>query len=172
MAYKYATQSLAVAKLLYLDKRPSASNTADAVSMEHKKRLWWTSFCMERMVAAELGLSPAHARSSMDLEPPMSQNIPDSELNQFFDANILSLQTEMCDIKCQIMEAVSHLRRNSDLRTMLFELWPCLDTLRSWRERIPSYMSFDFKDGVPAEMRSMPCARATASLYLRYHQVG
>ncbi|CAH0057385.1 unnamed protein product [Clonostachys solani] len=171
MAYKYATQSLAVAKLLYLDKAPvSSPNTEQQVLLEHKKRLWWTSFCMERMVVAELGISPAHGRSNLGLALPTAENIPESELNQFFDSRVLSLQTEMCEIKCQIIEAVSHLRQVSDLETMLFELWPCLSTLQSWRQHVPSSISFDFTKGVPVEMIYLPCARGLASLYLRYHQ--
>ncbi|CAI6092668.1 unnamed protein product [Clonostachys chloroleuca] len=171
MAYKYATQSLAVAKLLYLDKvANSSSNTEQQVLLEHKKRLWWTSFCMERMVVAELGISPAHGRSNLGLALPTAENIPESELNQFFDSRVLSLQTEMCEIKCQIIEAVSHLRQVSDLETMLFELWPCLSTLQSWRQHVPSSISFDFMKGVPVEMIYLPCARGLASLYLRYHQ--
>jgi hypothetical protein len=172
MAYKYATQSLAVAKLLYLDKSAvPSSNTEQQVLLEHKKRLWWTSFCMERMVVAELGISPAHGRSNLGLALPTAENIPESELNQFFDSRVLSLQTEMCEIKCQIIEAVSHLRQVSDLETMLFELWPCLSTLQSWRQHVPSSISFDFTKGVPVEMIYLPCARGLASLYLRYHQV-
>ncbi|KAJ4252448.1 hypothetical protein NW762_011049 [Fusarium torreyae] len=170
MAYKYATQSLAVAKLLFLDKPSSLPIIGREILLEHRKRLWWTSFCMERMVVAELGLAPAHAMSKLEVGLPSSQDIPESEMNQFFDPSVQSLQAEICEIKCQIMEAVGHLRRVSDLETMLFELWPCFDTLRSWKERVPSYISFNFKDGVPEEMSQRSCARGLASLYLRYHQ--
>lgn len=172
MAYKYATQSLAVAKLLFLDRTPSLPVSGREVTLEHRKRLWWTSFCMERMVVAELGLAPAHAVSKLEVGRPSSRDLPESEMDQFFDPSVQTLQTEICEIKCQIMEAVSHLRRISDLDTMLLELWPCFDKLRSWKEKIPSYISFDFKDGVPEEMSGRSCARGLASVYLRYHQVG
>ncbi|RBA20713.1 hypothetical protein FPRO05_08160 [Fusarium proliferatum] len=170
MAYKYATQSLAVAKLLFLDRTPSSSASGQEVILEHRKRLWWTSFCMERMVVAELGLAPAHAMNKFDAGLPSSRDIPESEMDQFFDPRVQTLQTQICEIKCQIMESVGHLRRVSDLETMLFELWPCFDTLRSWKEKVPSYISFDFKNGVPEEMSQRSCARGLASLYLRYHQ--
>jgi proline utilization trans-activator len=172
MAYKYATQSLAVAKLLFLDKAPSLSAFGQEVILEHRKRLWWTSFCMERMVVAELGLAPAHAANKFDVGLPSSRDIPEAEMDQFFDPSVQTLQTQICEIKCQIMESVGHLRRVSDLETMLFELWPCFDTLRSWKEKVPSYISFDFKSDVPEEMSQRSCARGLASLYLRYHQVG
>ncbi|QKD61700.2 uncharacterized protein FOBCDRAFT_245141 [Fusarium oxysporum Fo47] len=170
MAYKYATQSLAVAKLLFLDRTPNLSASGQEVIIEHRKRLWWTSFCMERMVVAELGLAPAHAANKFDAGLPSSRGIPESEMDQFFDPSVQTLQTQICEIKCQIMESVGHLRRVSDLETMLFELWPCFDTLRSWKEKVPSYISFDFKSGVPEEMSQRSCARGLASLYLRYHQ--
>ncbi|KAK7574996.1 hypothetical protein V3481_016961 [Fusarium oxysporum f. sp. vasinfectum] len=170
MAYKYATQSLAVAKLLFLDRTPNLSASGQEVIIEHRKRLWWTSFCMERMVVAELGLAPAHAANRFDAGLPSSRDIPESEMDQFFDPSVQTLQTQICEIKCQIMESVGHLRQVSDLETMLFELWPCFDTLRSWKEKVPSYISFDFKSGVPEEMSQRSCARGLASLYLRYHQ--
>ncbi|KAF5552560.1 c6 transcription [Fusarium phyllophilum] len=170
MAYKYATQSLAVAKLLFLDRTPSLSASGQKVILEHRKRLWWTAFCMERMVVAELGLAPAHAANKFDAGLPSSRDIPESEMDQFFDPSVQTLQTQICEIKCQIMESVGHLRRVSDLETMLFELWPCFDTLRMWKEKVPSYISFDFKGGVPEEMSQRSCARGLASLYLRYHQ--
>ncbi|TVY75135.1 putative transcriptional regulatory protein [Fusarium oxysporum f. sp. cubense] len=170
MAYKYATQSLAVAKLLFLDRTPNLSASGQEVIIEHRKRLWWTSFCMERMVVAELGLAPAHAANRFDAGLPSSRDIPESEMDQFFDPSVQTLQTQICEIKCQIMESVGHLRQVSDLETMLFDLWPCFDTLRSWKEKVPSYISFDFKSGVPEEMSQRSCARGLASLYLRYHQ--
>ncbi|KAH7151287.1 hypothetical protein DER46DRAFT_690172 [Fusarium sp. MPI-SDFR-AT-0072] len=145
MAYKYATQSLAAAKLLFLDRTSSL------------------------MVVAE-GLAPAHAANKFDAGLPSSRDIPGSEMDQFFDPSVQTLQTQICEIKCQIMESAGHLRRVSDLETMLFELWPCFDTLRSWKKKVPSYISFDFKSGVPEEMSRQSCARGLASLYLRYHQ--
>lgn len=127
---------------------------------------------MERMVAAELALSPAYISTSSQLELSWPASVNEVDAEQFFDANLFALQCKMCEFKCQISDAVGKLRQSSDAEAIIGVIWPCVDALRVWRETIPPYLAFTFDNGVPSDMHHLACSRGVASFYLRYHQVG
>ncbi|KAH7316983.1 hypothetical protein B0I35DRAFT_354350 [Stachybotrys elegans] len=170
-AYTYAVQSIAIARLLKLDIALLKDSTCFDKSFEHRKRLWWTSFCMERMVATELGLPPSPATRSAQIDLPWAGDLPIEERHQFFDGSLLTLHCSLCEIKCQILDAVGRVGQESITEEKLIqELWPCLDTLWAWRESMPQCLHFEFASGIPPDMHKLSSMRGVASLYLRYHQ--
>ncbi|KAK7755570.1 hypothetical protein SLS62_002504 [Diatrype stigma] len=175
-AYLYAAQSISLAKLLGLDKpelpRDLVPEQAgqERVVQEHRKRVWWTSYCMNRMVSTELGIPPAHEPASRDLQLPSSAHLARDEEEEFFDSKLLTAQTQLCQIKFKVVETASHHIQMSADGSPLDILGPCLTTLQEWRQHLPRGMSFTFDNGIPKEMLELPAARVVASLYLRYHQ--
>lgn len=177
-AYFYAAQSISLAKLLSLDKPEPPSDLVteqvaheERIVQEHRRRVWWTSYCMNRMVSTELGIPPAHEPASRDLPLPSSITLTPEEEEEFFDPELLTAQTQLCQIKFKVVETASHhIRMSADGRP-LDVLDPCLTTLQEWRKHLPSGMSFTFDNGIPKKMLELPAARVVASLYLRYHQV-
>ena len=138
---------------------------------EHRARLWWTSYCMEIMVATELGVSSLNATALDGLGLPSSINLPTQDSDQFFESHILEAQVQLCDIKRQVFDTVGTLFFISNRQQILSALKPCLDLLRSWRESLKPYMAFEFSNGIPADMLALSCVRGVTSVYLRYHQV-
>ena len=177
-AYFYAVQSISLAKLLSLDKPEPPSDLVteqvaheERIVQEHRRRVWWTSYCMNRMVSTELGIPPAHEPASRYLPLPASITLTPEEEEEFFDPELLTAQTQLCQIKFKVVETASHhIRMSADGRP-LDVLDPCLTTLQEWRKHLPSGMSFTFDNGIPKKMLELPAARVVASLYLRYHQV-
>ena len=169
-AYFYASQSISLAKLLSLDK-PEQSAHESRIAQEHRIRVWWTSYCMNRMVSTELGIPPTHEPASRDLKLPSSAHLTPQELEEFFDPSLLTAQTQLCQIKFRVVETASHHLRMSADGKPLEVLGPCLTTLQEWRQHLTGGMSFTFDRGIPKEMLDLPACRILASLYLRYHQV-
>lgn len=176
-AYFYAAQSISLAKLLSLDKPELPGDLVlgqvgqERVIQEHRKRVWWTSYCMNRMVSTELGIPPAHEPASRDLQLPSSAHLAPDDEEEFFDPKLLTAQTQLCQIKFKVVETASHHLQMSADGSPLDILGPCLTTLQEWRQHLPRGMSFTFDNGIPKEMLGLPAARVVASLYLRYHQV-
>ena len=175
MAYSFVSQGIALAKLLRLD-RPHLSSASDPdssdvrVQNEHGRRVWWTSYCLDRMLSTDLGLEPAHL-TEPDL--PSSAGLVGIELEEFFDPRPLISHAQLSEIKRRVVEAAStkRLRAAADEGERRRIILPCLDTLRAWRESLGPGMAFEFPDGIPDEMMALPFTRVLSSLYLRYHQV-
>lgn len=170
---------MALARLLQLDK-PSPPlrgesllrNNENALAIEHRKRLWWTCFLMDRMISAELGLTPTEATFPADIAPPSSKTIPPGDLDQFFDSDLFGLQIRICELKLRVARIESLLRETSEYHDSIAQsLKESLDSLQDFRESIPNYMSLEFSKESSAAIFNLPWARGIATLYLRYHQV-
>ncbi|KAM0435903.1 hypothetical protein ACHAPT_002795 [Fusarium lateritium] len=175
-AFLYASQSITLAKLLHLDKpqpyepKEAASQTSNhqRATSEHMRRLWWTSYCMDRMVATELGLTPTQWTIPQAVSLPSSAGLMAEDMDQFFDPAILAAQIQLCEIKRRVGDTVTGLLRTPDYHSILNAVQPCLDLLQSWKESLPGHMGLRFD--TCQSMFNLPCARGLASLYLRYHQ--
>lgn len=177
-AFLYTSQSMALAKLLQLDK-PSPPlvaesllrNNENALAIEHRKRLWWTCFLMDRMISAELGLTPTEAIFPADNAPPCSKNISPGDLDQFFDSDLFGLQIRICELKLRVARIENLLRETSEYHDIIIQsLKESLDSLQDFRASIPNYMSLDFSKESSAAIFNLPWSRGIATLYLRYHQ--
>lgn len=175
MAYSFVSQGISLAKLLRLDRpRPTRVSDPDSsdvrVQNEHGRRVWWTSYCLDRMLSTDLGLEPAQL-TAPDL--PSSAGLVGAELEEFFDPRPLTSHAQLSEIKRRVMEVAStkRLRTAADDEERRRIILPCLDMLRTWRESLGPGMAFEFTDGIPDEMMALPFARVLSSLYLRYYQV-
>ncbi|KAF2019460.1 hypothetical protein BU24DRAFT_120620 [Aaosphaeria arxii CBS 175.79] len=170
-AFFYARQSLSLAKLLSLDQ-PS-THTFDSeqrILEEHRKRIWWTCYCMDRMVSTELGIAPMQDSITKGLQYPDSSHLSPPERADFFEPFLLTAQVQLSIIKGKVVETVTQqLQLKSDTDPVAV-LKPCMDLVQSWREGLPPDQCFSFDAGIPSAMFALPFHRVLASLYLRYHQ--
>ncbi|KAF4832791.1 Proline utilization trans-activator [Colletotrichum tropicale] len=173
-AYSYASQSCALAKLLHLHKPVTAQTPVDAeqnvrVMNEHRKRLWWTSYCMDRMISTELGVSPALASVPEGMQLPCSAGFTSEDLEQFSDPSLLTASTQLCEIKRHVViTAAQHSDVDDGRRLDIIK--PCIDMLHDWRANLPSNMTFTFEDSLPTRLMEAQYGRILASIYMRYHQ--
>lgn len=145
---------------------PTVSNT----EREHWKRVWWTSYCLDRMTSSDSGLESAFHGDSPELDHPDDSLLLPEEMQEFSAGQYLTAQSKLCLIKRRIDGASCRLR-SDDSRDPQEILEPTLDLLEHWRSELPPDMSFTFEDGIPLAMAELPAMRSLASLYLRYHQV-
>ncbi|KAJ3518913.1 hypothetical protein NM208_g14335 [Fusarium decemcellulare] len=146
-AFIYASQSITLSKLLHLDKsqpyqsKHSVAQTTNyqRVNSEHMRRLWWTSYCMDRMVATELGLSPTQWNTPQGVPLPSSADLMPEDLCQFFDPAILAAQIQLCEIKRRVADTVAGLLRTPDYHSILHAIQPCLELLQNWKESLPCF---------------------------------
>lgn len=126
---------------------------------------------MDRMVAAELGLTPTHFQPSIhDGVPlPSSNDLLPEDYDQFFDPYMFSAQIQLGEIKRKVADTVGGLVRTARREEILDAISPCLVLLQEWKEGLPPHMASDFDDG--SSLFNLPWPRGLASLYLRYHQV-
>ncbi|KAL4883547.1 fungal-specific transcription factor domain-containing protein [Aspergillus karnatakaensis] len=165
-AYMYAGLSIRMSNMLKLH-RPS-SPPLPAVELEHRKRVWWTTYCVDRMTSTELGLPPAFQVHQVEQSYPDDSTLLPADRVEFHDAETLTTQVQLAFIHGDICENVRSIRK--DNTTNVGDLTrPILHRLEDVRARLPSHMSFDVENGMPPAMKQM-ADRSLASLYQRYHQ--
>ncbi|KAL0939771.1 uncharacterized protein CTRU02_206381 [Colletotrichum truncatum] len=173
-AYSYASQSVALAKLLQLHKPralPESTTERESVCMEneHRKRLWWTSYCMDRMISLELGVTPTLASVPEGMKLPSSFGLTPEQSEEFSDPSLLTASIQLCEIKRNvIVTAAQH--GDIDDEKRLDAIKPCIDMLQQWRAGLPQAMAFSFDDDLPTRLMEAQYGRILASIYLRYHQ--
>lgn len=163
----YAGLSFRMANILKLHK-PSASSVP-ALEAEHRKRVWWTTYCIDRMTSTEMGLPSALPAHQVEQSYPDDSVLLPGEREEFYDAETLTTQVQLAFIHADICDNIKSIRK--DNTTNVGDLTrPILQRLEDVRARLPPHMSFDVESGMPPEMKQM-ADRSLASLYQRYHQV-
>ncbi len=166
-AYTFAGMSIRLSNFLGLSK-PSPHLTSNT-DTEHRKRVWWTSYCLDRMTSSDSGLESAFHSDSPELEYPDDCQLSHEELQEFSAADYLTAQSKLCSIRRRVDETVSRLRTD-DARDPQQILEPSLELLNLWRSGLPMDMSFTFDNGLPQAITELAAMRPLAPLYLRYHQ--
>ena len=163
----YAGISTRIASNLRLHK-PARSGTA--VLTEHWKRVWWTTFLIDSMVSAEMGLRAAFSFAQAEHSLPSDDHLTPTEREEFWDAHIMTAHLRLCNIRGLILETLAQLQE-TDFATYEKAMEIPLRELDTWKRELPQDIAFDFLEGVPQEMLNRPSMRSLASCYLRYHQV-
>ncbi|KAJ0419925.1 fungal-specific transcription factor domain-containing protein [Aspergillus carlsbadensis] len=170
-AYMYAGLSARMSSMLKLHK-PCTPCTPPLES-EHRKRIWWTTYCIDRMTSTELGLPPALQVARVEQSyPDDAALVHQSDRAEFDDAQTHAAQVQLAFIHADICENMKSIRkdRTADVDVDVGDLTrPILRRLEEVRAGLPAHMSFDVEDGMPPAMKHMP-DRSLASLYQRYHQ--
>lgn len=173
-AYMYVGQSIRIADLLRLGvprSQPVCNDVSDnRIMNEHRKRIWWTTYCLDLMVCTEIGLTPSHETNENGLEYPSDEAVKEVE-NQFFDAQLLKAHAELCQVRGQVIRTVTNQFEISRLEHPNEFFGPFLERIRNWRAKLPANLSYTFEHGIPEPMLRSPLVRSIASLYLRYYQV-
>ena len=149
---------------------PTDLDRSEHIRVEQDKRTWWTSWCIDLMVCTELGVSPIHKNNNKRLELPSNNGVEEFQ-GQFFNAQLLKAQIELCQIRLQVIETVTTRLQKGALDRLRSVLSPCLTAINTWRKDLPLDLSFDFNEGIPQTLATSSLLRSVASLYLRYHQV-
>ncbi|KAH6991377.1 hypothetical protein BKA56DRAFT_474340 [Ilyonectria sp. MPI-CAGE-AT-0026] len=158
-AYAYAGQSIRIAHCLGLD-RPAPASLPN-LEREHRKRVWWTAFCVDRAISTELGLRPAYVGVGEGLDYPDSSGLTAEEKEEFYDPELLTAQIKLCGIKCAVVDTVSQLK-SKDIAGPYEILGQCLQRLDRCGREMP--------DKVFSGCDSIPESRICSSIALRYHQ--
>ncbi|PLB53913.1 hypothetical protein P170DRAFT_469393 [Aspergillus steynii IBT 23096] len=165
-AYAYAGMALRLANLLALSEPQTHMSPSE---QEHRKRVWWTTICMDAMTCIELSLTPAHALNDDRIEFPDSSRLSTEDGEEFSDSQYLTAQIKLCRIKYHIVKTVSELRFGSPGEAQAL-IDPCLQALDNWRLEFLPTLEFTEEGGFSDETLAFPPMRTTASLLLRHNQ--
>lgn len=143
--------------------KPSPAGRVSNLEREHRKRVWWTAFCVDRAISTELGLVPAYVNVGGSLEYPSSDGLTLEDQEEFYDAELLTAHIKLCEIKTLVVDTVSQLK-SRDISGPYEIIGRCLQALDLCGRQMP--------ERVFSGSGSIPESRICLSIALRYHQVG
>ncbi len=139
------------------------SQLGDVVVREHRNRLWWTCYILDRMCALNLGNPVAVPDDVIDVDLPMQLKHPDSA--DFADADYYIARIRLAQLYGRIVQSI-YVRKThrSPQEAMLAQrVQVCLKDLHEWGENLPSHLRFS-----PDDMINLKSD--TVSLHLSFNQ--
>lgn len=169
-AYAYAGMALRLAKIMGLPTTPDPRDI-EPVELEHRKRVWWTTICMDLMTCTELSIEPTDGFDDDRIGFPDNSSLSSMEAREAFsDPQYLTAQVELHRIKYRIIERISELRSGDADETHRL-LAPCLEALRYWRLEFHASLEYAEDGGFAEITLARPEMRTIASILMRYNQV-
>ncbi|KAL3478523.1 fungal-specific transcription factor domain-containing protein [Aspergillus californicus] len=167
-AYMYAGSSARLCNQLQLH-HASCSPGHSFVEREHRKRVWWSTYCLDQMTSLQRGLLPTLHADQTDLHYPSQASIPLEDTSEFADPDYLTARIQLTIIQANISKSISDFDHDASHATETV-LDPILHQLTAWKAGLPSHMALEMEDGMPEPTRSLPCMRSLANLHLRFNQ--
>ena len=186
----YAGISARMCNMLQLHET-SASLDCTPVERENRKRVWWSTFCIDRMASTQMGVLPTLQIGQGDLCYPSSEGLSRDDLDEFSDPDYLTARVQLTIIQADAAsdvlsseeqgeegldndnddDSVNNGDNNKNRRTIESFLRPRLQRLQEWKDALPAHMAVDFHASMAGLRDNMPLLRSLANLHLRYNQV-
>lgn len=165
-AYLFAGTATRTAMVIGLHLNVPESQLPDPRIREHRKRLFWTAFVLDRIFASKLNHPPAILDDDIDLDLP--SEVPTSIPNDSFGdpeyqvANITLARLLSC-----VIRSVYSVRKQAEgtCADVSSRAKACLNDLQSWYEGLPRRFQIDDKAMDDHHERQI------LSLHLRFYQV-
>lgn len=165
-AYLFAGTATRTAMVIGLHLNVPESQLPDPRIREHRKRLFWTAFVLDRIFASKLNHPPAILDDDIDLDLP--SEVPTSFPNDSFgDAEYQVANITLARLLSSIIRSVYSVRKQA--QGTCADVWSrakaCLNDLQSWYEGLPRRFQIDDKSMDDHHERQI------ISLHLRFYQV-
>ncbi|KAG5360489.1 Proline utilization trans-activator [Yarrowia sp. B02] len=103
--------------------------------LEHRRRLWWTTYILELYSCSKQGIPP-----SLNLES-VATGLPES-LPEFYDAVYMNSFIEVARLGCLVLDSLYH--HHNDNKNILPALNAVIEKLFEWRNNIPDRLKVDY----------------------------
>ncbi|KAH8820214.1 hypothetical protein F5884DRAFT_744574 [Xylogone sp. PMI_703] len=164
-AFVYAGLCLRLSNIIGLDK-PAGAQFSN-LEKEHRKRLWWSSYCLDKITSTEMGWKPACTSAGRELSYPSNEGLSETDLEEFHDPGFLTAQAQLIELKLRITETAYKLKSGGTVDG--HEIIACLNTLLAWKSDLAPNVALDLTSGIPRELCNLRTLRTSASLFLRYN---
>lgn len=146
---------------LHLHIPPSQLGDDPAVC-EHRKRVFWTAYIIDRMGASMLGHPPGVQDEEIDIGLPSNVAVDPAVAGDFADADYYIANLQLAGVITRVIRSI-YGRRNTG-KTFTTRVQQALTDLRAWVGELPSHLHVDaqgFAKSVPKPV----------SLHLSFNQV-
>lgn len=167
-AYVFAGTAMRFAIVIGLHLNIPMSQLPDARILEHRKRLFWTAYIIDRLSAANLNHPPAIQDDDVGVDLP-SEISTLGPTDSWDDSEYHIASIKLAGLLTVTIRSVYSLVRNQDQVTcanLSSRVQGCLKDLQSWFEGLPRPLQLD------ESSMNEPHDHKIVSLHLRFYQVG
>ncbi|CRG91314.1 putative transcriptional regulatory protein C417,09c [Talaromyces islandicus] len=161
-AYTYAGMALRLCLTLGLHHNLPEGYPVSAVEREHRIRVWWSVYIIDRITSSKLGHPVTVRDSDIDVDLPSMERLTPAEQEEFSDPSHLVAHVKLARITGDIIGDIYG--RSDQAKAFVQSVQKILRSLRSWAETLPE--SVQISPGKPQKY----AARNVASLHLCFNQ--
>lgn len=129
----------------------------DAGEREHRNRIWWTAYTLERMWAAKLGYPPAIRDDDIEVNLPSNPvGLDDSSASDFPDCAYFIARIGLARLSSRIIHSIYS--QKADTPSLSHRVQDAFGDLRRWLKNLPQSLQIDAReegDSLDPRVRSL-----------------
>ncbi|KAL4898125.1 fungal-specific transcription factor [Aspergillus ambiguus] len=157
-AYTLIGNTMRLGLILGLNHNIPARQCTDPIEREHRVRLWWAIYILDRMYTSKIGFPLQIRDDDIHVDMPSDLSCPGAE-DQFSDTAYLLSSVRLSRITGQIIEKIYSRQRHRD--TFLQRQQQLLLSLQSWLHSLPAHIKL---------LRNETPEKHVVSLHLQFNQ--
>jgi proline utilization trans-activator len=151
--------------MLGLHRKIPASSPFSAPEREHRIRVWWTVYCLDRIMSSKVGHPAMVQDTDIDVQLPSRNGLSQQEMEDFYDPAHLVAQVTLARITGNVLSNIYHIPQPDRANTFVRGVQTTLTSLRNFHENLPPILRLDLNSS------PMYLNRSVASLHLHFNQV-
>ncbi|RDW78260.1 hypothetical protein BP5796_06112 [Coleophoma crateriformis] len=163
-AYTYTGLALRLSVMLGLHRKVEADSTITAADREHRIRVWWTVYCLDRLMSSKVGLPAMIQDEDIDTQLPSMDGLSAQDMQDFYDPAHLVAQIHLSRITGNVLSKIYHIPQPGRANTFIQGVQKTLTSLRTFHENLPALLRLSQSNPV------MYANRSVASLHLHFNQ--
>ncbi|KAJ8212582.1 hypothetical protein LV164_002356 [Aspergillus fumigatus] len=163
MALRLAGSAIRMAIIMGLHLNIPESQLSDVCEREHRNRLWWTAYTLDRMWAAKLGYPYAIQDDEIEVDLPLNREfLDDSSASDFPDSRYFVARIGLARISGRIIHSIYGMKTQPT--SLSQRVQEAFRDLRQWMDELPTCLQIDPEDESEVDPR-------IRSLHLLFNQL-
>lgn len=164
-AYTYIGLALRLSIMLGLHRKIPANSSLSPPEKEHRIRVWWTVYTLDRLMSSKVGLPTMIQDTEIDAQIPSMNGLTQHDMEDFYDPAHLVAQITLSRITGNVLGNIYHIPQADRTNTFVRGVQTTLTSLRNFHEGLPPILRLDPNNS------PMYLNRSVASLHLHFNQV-
>jgi proline utilization trans-activator len=165
----YSGVSARMCNMLQLHET-AAFRDLSAVERENRKRVWWSTFCIDRMASTQMGVLPTLQIDQGDLDYPTNDGLSSEDMAEFADPDYLTARIQLTIIQADAVKDHDSTDAGNE-KNIATLVHPTLERLLVWKNGLPEHMAVPFHEKMAKIEANTALLRSLANLHLRYNHV-
>lgn len=137
-AYAFATSSVRLGTIMGMHLNIPDHQMRDREAREHRTRLWWSAYILDRTCASTLGHPPTIYDEDIQVDLPSSEGLSEASKSDFGDAEYFLRSIELARLSTQVVSSIYSRRKHQIPFSQRVQ--SSLRDLTKWSESLPDHL--------------------------------